>query len=47
MGAISAQPLSHINTKTTFECYAVKGADNVYEARNRCVEKYGSNASPG
>ena len=36
-------PLSHTNTKTTFERYAVKGADNVYEARNRCVEKYGSN----
>ena len=34
-------PLAHTDIKTTKERYAEKGADNIYDARLRCVEKYG------
>ena len=33
-------PLSHTDKKTTIERYATKDANNPYEARNRCFEKY-------
>ena len=33
-------PLQHSKIKTTLERYAVKGCDNIYEARVRCKEKY-------
>ena len=38
-------PCLHIKMTTTTERYAQKGIDNVFEARLRCVKKYGSNPS--
>ena len=34
-------PLQHTNIKMTLTNYATKGVDNVWEAKRRCVEKYG------
>ena len=37
-------PLSHKDAKMTLKKYALKDCDDVYAARDRCVENYGSNA---
>ena len=34
-------PLQHLSTKTTLTYYAAQGSDSEWEARRRCVEKYG------
>lgn len=33
-------PLSHTQWKTTLDNYAVKGCENIFEAKKRCFEKY-------
>ena len=34
-------PLQHLSDKTTLTYYAAQGSDSQWEARRRCVQKYG------
>lgn len=36
-------PLQHTNKKMTLAKYATKGSENKWDAKRRCVEKYGGN----
>ena len=37
-------PLQHLSVKTTLTYYAAQGSDSEWEARRRCVEKYGQDS---
>ena len=34
-------PLQHLSDRTTLTYYAERGSDSIWEARLRCVQKYG------